>query len=126
MFKGKALLVIDRLHCDRPGGFYWDIQPYIQSLNQDDPGGEVEEAFSCMAYNCLTAPNAAYKMQVGDRIRVQVSFEIHFHQSWEGEWDMDMYLTTQKVLRRQPYNFRQYRKKFYRFWKMDQNDKVTS
>lgn len=118
MFKGRALLVIDRLEVIGSDKHRWDIQPYIQAMNHADPGDEVNEAFNCMAYNVIPAPAAAYNMAVGDRIRVLVHFEIHFfHDEMTGEHDFDLYLLREAVLRRQPYNENRYRKKFYDFWK---------
>lgn len=119
MFKGRALLIIDRLNTER--GFQWDIDARVFRLNGEDHGGEVDEAFSCMAYDCLTAPAAAYKMAIGDRIRVLVHFEIHYsYDPYSGEHDMDMYLDRQRVLRRQPYNDKRFRKRHYKLWKADQ------
>lgn len=119
MFKGRALLIMDRLDTER--GFHWDIDARILSLNGEDPGGEVGEAFSCMEYDCIAAPPAAYRMAVGDRIRVLVHFEIHYsYDSYSGEHDMDMYFERIKVLRRQPYNDRRFRKQHYKLWKADQ------
>lgn len=119
MFKGRALLVIDRLHTDNPKEFRWDIDVMHQSINRDDPGGEVNEAFSCMSYDCLTAPDAAYRMKVGDRIRVLVHYEIHYTRGdgWEIDDDMDLYLERQRVLRRQPYSERRFRRRDYKMWK---------
>lgn len=122
MFKGKALLVIDRLHTDDPKVFHWDINVIQLSCNRDDPGGEVAEAFSCVEYDCLHAPSAAYKMQVGDRIRVSVHYEIHFSRDyWTGETDMDLIYARQRVLRRQPYSENKFRRKNYRDWKCSQS-----
>jgi hypothetical protein len=121
MFKGRALLVIDRLETTNPNDFHWDIYPYIQRLNHDDPGDEVNEAFNCMKYDCIPAPDAAYKMTVGDRIYVLVHFEIHFtHDDYTGEHDFDMYLERQRVLKRQLYTEKKFRKKFYKLWKTSQ------
>lgn len=114
MFKGKALLVIDRVEASGNDKFQWDIHPIVLSLNRNDPGGEVDEAFSIMRYNYFPAPSAAYKMNVGDRIRVAVTFEIHYSQDYEGEWDMDLYLNRERVLRRQYYNSKKFKKNFYR------------
>lgn len=116
IFKGKALLVIDRLDAGNSKKHHWEIHPFIQSLNRDDPGGEVPEAFSfIMGYNYHQAPAAAYKMRVGDRIRVQVTFEIHYTQGdgYSTDDDSELYLTRERVLRYQSYNSRRHRKKFY-------------
>lgn len=126
-FKGKALLVMDRLHTENPKDFRWDIHHCVfTGAGEDkDPGDEIGNAFWCMETDNHPAPAAAYKMAVGDRIRIAVTFEIHFsHDSYTGEWDCDMYLTRERVLRYQPYNERQYRKKYYQFWKETSTDKV--
>jgi hypothetical protein len=118
MFKGRALLIIDRLHTDSPNEFHWDIDVRQLTINQDDPGGEVAEAFSCAEYDVISAPPAAYRMQVGDRIRVLVHYEIHFsYDSWSGEHDMELYYERTRVLRRQPYNERRDRARNYSAWK---------
>lgn len=116
MFKGRALLVIDRIHTCNPKEFRWDIHAFIQRLNRNDPGGEVGEAFSCMRHDCVPAPAAAYKMGVGDRIRVLVHFELHFTRGdgWITDDDFDLYLERQRVLKRQPYNAKRHRKASYR------------
>jgi hypothetical protein len=121
MFKGKALLIIDRLEANRPTDFHWDIDVRQLTLNCDDPGGEVNEAFSCVGWDSLPAPAAAYKMQIGDRIRVLVHYEIHFSCDYWGESDMDLYYERERVLRRQPYCEKKYRKNFYKFWKASQS-----
>lgn len=116
-FKGKALLVIDRLHTDDPNKFHWDIHPFVLTGATEDPGDEINNAFWCMSWDSIQAPAAAYKMQVGDRIRVAVTYEIHFsYDNYSGEHDMNLYLTKERVLRYQPYNFKKYRKNFYKFW----------
>jgi hypothetical protein len=120
MFKGKALLIIDRLHTDNPKEFHWDIDVRQFTINQDDPGGEVAEAFNCVQYDVIQAPAAAYKMQVGDRIRVLVHYEMHFSQDYWGESDMDLYYERERVLRRQPFKEKKYRRNSYEFWKADQ------
>lgn len=117
MFKGKALLIIDRLEPTNPKEYQWDIHPIILSLNKDDPGGEVDEAFSfIMQYGYHIPPAAAYKMAIGDRIRVAVTFELHFTKGdgWTTDDDSDLYLIKERVLRRQPYNSKKFRKNFYR------------
>lgn len=117
MFKGRALLVIDKLDSEHVP---WGIQPFVQAMNHEDPGGEVHEMFSCAAADCAPMPAAAHRMKTGDRIRVLVHFEIHFSRSWEGEHDADLYLERVRVLRRQPYVDRVFRKRHYRFWREDQ------
>jgi hypothetical protein len=125
MFKGKALLVIDRLEANRATDFHWDINVFQQSLNGDDPGGEVNEAFNCAEWDSLPAPAAAYKMQIGDRIRVLVHYEIHFsYDEWSGEHDMELYFERERVLRRQPYCDKKHRKNFYNLWKETQQTSI--
>jgi hypothetical protein len=120
VFTGKALLVITRN--EDVSGYHWDITPYIQSINTDDPGGEVNEAFYfIMSHDYHPAPAAAYRMDVGDTIRVAVTFELHFSRDYWGECDSDLYLTKERVLRKQPYNEKKYRKNFYKFWRTSRN-----
>jgi hypothetical protein len=125
MFKGRALLIIDRLHTDNSKEFHWDIDVRQFTINQDDPGGEVHEAFSCVKYDVLPAPSAAYRMAVGDRIRVLVHYEIHFsYDEWSGEHDMELYYERERVLRRQPYCDKKHRKNFYKLWKETQQTSI--
>lgn len=113
MFKGKALLVIDRLECKNAREFHWNIELHQFSLNRDDPGGEVREAFDYAEWDMLPAPAAAYKMEVGDRIRVLVHYELHFTTDYWGEHDMELYYERERVLRRQPYNHKRWVKQNY-------------
>lgn len=123
VFKGKALLTLTRVEAINPKEFQWDIDANILTLNRDDPGGEVNEAFCfVMQYNYYEAPTAAYKMAIGDTIRVAVSFEMDFTRGdgYTTDDDMDLYLIKERVLSSHPYNEKKYRKKFYKFWKTSQ------
>lgn len=108
MIKGKALLVIDRLQARNPKEFHWDIHVMVQSLSCEDPGDEVNEMFGCMEYDIVRAPKSAYNMEVGDRLRVLVSFEIHYSCDYWGEHDAQLYLLRERVLRYQPYKYKKY------------------
>lgn len=120
VFKGKAILIMDRLEANKPSEFHWDIHPYIQSINKDDPGGELTEAFSfIMAWDYHPAPKAAYRMAVGDRLVVAVTYEWHYTRGdgYTTDDDSELYLTKERVLYCRPYNDKHFRKKFYSTWK---------
>ena len=121
VFKGKALLIMTRVEATNPKEFQWDIDARVLHMEQDDPGGEVNEAFEfIMQYGYHEAPASAYKMAVGDTIRVAVSFEMDFTRGYISDDDMDLYLIKERVLRRQSYNEKKFRKKFYKFWREGQ------
>lgn len=125
-FYGKCLLTFTRLEEDDPKKFHWDIDVTLFTGWRDDPGDEILECFSCMKWDCVGAPDIAYKMDIGDRVTLTCNYEVTYsYDEWSGEHDFDMYLISIKVLRYKKYNEREHRKKFYRFWKSSQTDKVT-
>lgn len=99
--KGKALLVITRLESDT--GFRFDIHPFIQSCssNSDDYYGELMEVFSCVEYDVLPAPPQAYKIEIGETIRVAVTYYISYTQDYFGEWNCDLEFLKTRILRKQ-------------------------
>jgi hypothetical protein len=123
IFKGKALLIMTRVEATNPKKFQWEIDAHVFTINRDDPGGEVSEAFEfVMQYNYYEAPARAYKMAVGDKIRVAVSFEMDFTKGdrYETDDDMDLYLIKERVLCYQPFNEKKFRKNFYKLWREGQ------
>lgn len=102
IIRGKALLVIDRLNSEH---VRYDIHAFIRSCT---PGTDasydcVQEAFWCAACGAHSVPNAAYKMQIGDRLRIAVTYQLTYTQDYWGEWDSDLVYLKERVLRRQPY-----------------------
>lgn len=102
MIKGKALLVIDKLDCQYVP---WDVTVFIQSCNYENAYDWINEWWSLLDTDSLPLPDAAYKMNVGDRIRVAVTYEFHYiyGDGWSTDDDIELYYTKQRVLRRQPY-----------------------
>lgn len=100
--KGKALLVIERVaHYSCEDRFKFEVSTFIQSCSHSNwLWGEAHEVFSLMRYDTLPAPNQAYRMKVGDKIWVKVNYEVSYHQDYEGDLDVDMYFTKQKVIKR--------------------------
>lgn len=97
MIKGKALVVITRLADQHNGGFHFDVYPFIQSCSGEHD--QVYEEFSFMEYDVVPLPNQAYKLNVGDTLRVSVVYEIHFP-SYENRGDgCEMYLDKVRVRR---------------------------
>lgn len=119
MLKGRALLTIDRIDSLSSKEFRWDINANILTCNHDDPGGEVQEAFRCVEYDSMQAPDAAYKMEVGDRIYVLVHYELHFTKGdgYTTDDDADLYYERQRVLKRQPWNDKRQRRRDYAHWR---------
>lgn len=98
MIKGKALVVITRLADQRNGGFHFDVHPFIQSCNHPEHD-QVYEEFSFMEYDVVPAPNQAYKLNVGDTLRVSVVYEIHCPSYENREDGCEMYLNKVRVRR---------------------------
>lgn len=119
MIKGKALLVMDRIAAHNPKEFQWDIHVIELSCSSHDPGGEVQENFSCVEYDIHPAPAPAYKMAIGDRLRILVHYELHYTRGdgWLTDDDVDLYYERVKVLRRQPYSDKRFRKLHYEHWR---------
>ena len=97
--KGKALLVITRLDSEYVP---FEVNAYIQSCN----GGEIHEdsaleTFQLLETDTLPLPNAAYKLSVGQTVRVYVVYQIDFSEDYFGESDVDMWYHKEKVLRKQ-------------------------
>lgn len=100
MIKGKALLVITRRESDWGNSF--DVGAYIQKCAGHWERRDVaEENFQHLEYDVLPLPPQAYKLAVGETIRVHVVFVFSFHTSYEGECDVDLHYDKVRVLRRQ-------------------------
>lgn len=100
MLKGKALLVISRLE-DASGGYHFDVHTFIQSCSSQswDAHDCVQEEFNHMEYDVTPLPNQAYKLNVGDTLRVSVVYEIDFPSYENREDGADLYLTKVRVRR---------------------------
>lgn len=58
--------------------------------------------FSSLRYDILPCPNAAYKLRIGEGVRVAVVFEFTHTVDYWGEGDVDLVYLKQRVLRRHP------------------------
>ena len=80
--KGKALLVITRLDSELVP---FDVYPFIQSCNGNSVAGEIiTEYFNLLDTGTLSLPDAAYKLNVGETVRVSVVFQFDFHVDYYG------------------------------------------
>tara|TARA_B100000929_G_C15441925_1_gene398288 strand:- start:336 stop:725 length:390 start_codon:yes stop_codon:yes gene_type:complete len=97
--KGKALLVITKLDSKYVP---FEVNAYIQSCNGDEICEDSAlETFQLLETDTLPLPNAAYKLSVGQTVRVSVVYQIEFSQDYFGESDVDMWYHKEKVLRKQ-------------------------
>lgn len=95
MIKGKALLVIERLD-SKHVPFY--VTAYIQSCSH--PEYDPREDFSCLETDTLPCPDAAYKLNAGDRIWVSVVYQLEWHTDYWGESDAELYYLKQRVIKK--------------------------
>lgn len=110
MIKGKALLVITRLHedGDRPK---YDAHAFIQKcVGRWENRDAAQEEFQHLEYDVLPLPGPAYKLIPGETIRVHVVFEFSYSKDYFGEVDVDLDYRKVRVLRRQRPN-KLYRRK---------------
>lgn len=99
MITGKALLVIEALDCEYVP---FQVYPYLQSCNGGEEYSDVAlENFQLLDTATLSLPDAAYKMSVGEVIRVSVVYEFTFSCDYYGEYDVDLLYNKQRVLRKQ-------------------------
>lgn len=100
MIKGKALLVITRRESDHGNSF--DVGAYIQKCGGHWERRDVaQDNFQHLEYDVLPLPPQAYKLAVGETIRVHVVFVFTFHTYDDGECDVDLEYEKVRVLRRQ-------------------------
>lgn len=91
--KGKALLTIERLNSK---WVPYDVYTTILTGYYD----YVHEEFQLLETDSLPLPDAAYKLKVGEKITVAVSWEFHYSQDYWGEHDVDLYYNRQRVIKR--------------------------
>lgn len=99
--KGKALLVITRLHeADRQPRY--DVHAFIQSCSGSwEHRDAAQEEFQHLHYDVLPLPAPAYRLVPGETLRVHVVFEFSYSQDYYGEADVDLDYHKTRVLRRQ-------------------------
>lgn len=94
---GKALLVLTRLHTDKPTTFRWDVTAFVQTGGHDF----INEDFDLISYDCLPAPDAAYNLKVGETARVYVTYRFSHTKDYLGECDIYLDYGTQRLLKKQ-------------------------
>jgi hypothetical protein len=95
--KGKALLVLTRTDSKLVP---FDLRCYVQSGNDWNGGWFADEDFQLLTTDSLPCPDAAYGLREGESVTVSVVYEFSYHQSYEGEWDVDLCYHKQRVLKR--------------------------
>jgi hypothetical protein len=99
--KGKALLVMTRLD-DAFGHFRWDINAFIQSHNGNEYAPDfLNDEFSFVEWDVHPAPDPAYKMEVGETLRLSVVYEASYWTDYWGEGSSELIYHKARVLRRQ-------------------------
>lgn len=98
---GKALMVMTRLESN-PGEHRWHSEVYIQACSGGWEHRDcAREDFWNVDFDTLPAPGPAYKMEVGETIRISVNFRFIYHHFSSGEVDSDLEYSKVRVLRRQ-------------------------
>lgn len=107
---GKALLVITRLH-EKGESPHYEIDSFIQSCSHADWSyrDSVNEEFSLCEWDDQPLPNAAYRLEPGETVRVAVVYDVWWPRySFDRDDGADLSYRKARVLRRQK------PRKFYR------------
>lgn len=96
---GKAMLYIEREYRENPNDFRFIVQPSILSAT----GGKCAhdcayQDFDLLSNESLPAPDVAYKLKQGERIRVYVVYEFCYTQDYWGECDVTLFYRKQRVM----------------------------
>lgn len=110
--KGKALLVITRLHADGETPHY-EVHAFVQSDSGfgSDPRDVVQEEFQNTEWDVHPLPDRAYKLEQGDTLREAVTYYISWFKDYFGEVDSTLEYLKQKRMRLQKYRERYITKK---------------
>jgi len=101
MIKGKALLVLTRLH-EHDEDPRYEVSSFIQSCSGDcDHRDAVNEEFQHLAYDVIPVPNQARRLQPGETMRIAVVYAISYYRYDDGEVDSDLEYSKARVLRHQ-------------------------
>ena len=104
--RGKALLVIRRLHEDGEEERY-EVRPFIQSASEGEfTRYSAHEDFGLLEYGILPLPRAAYRLKPGDTLRVYVVYKFVYRQDYWGEHDVSLTYRKERVRRIQRYRER--------------------
>lgn len=97
---GKALLVLTRQ--ENRDGYQFDVSAFIQSSSGGWEQRDVaQEEFCHLGYDVLPAPPPAYRLKVGETMRIAVVYEITYHTYSDGEVDVDLDYRKVRVRRHQ-------------------------
>lgn len=97
---GKALLVITRLHSD--SGNHFDVHAFIQSSSGGwEHRDAAQEEFQHLEYDVLPLPNPAYRLKVGETMRIAVTYAFTYYHYGDGEVDVDLEYEKVRVRRHQ-------------------------
>lgn len=96
--KGKALLVITKTSEKRDR---YDTWPFIQHYSGAWQDRDSAQEDLCIVGSGHPLPISGKRMKLGETVRVAVTFEIHYHSDYWGEWDSKLTYSKVKVLRRQ-------------------------
>lgn len=97
---GKALLVITRR--DSRDGFQFDVHAFIQSCSGGwEHRDAAQEEFYHLEYDVLPAPPPAYRLKVGETMRIAVTYTFTYYHYDDGEVDVDLEYEKVRVRRHQ-------------------------
>ena len=99
--RGKALIVLTK-RADFHGYSGFFVAPYIQSATGGPCAREsAEDDLMLLEYEDLPLPVAAWRMKVGETMRISVVYRLTYHRSYLGETDVDLEYDKVRVLRHQ-------------------------
>lgn len=94
---GKALLVITKTD-SRWNPF--EVTVFPQSCSDKTGCWDVAEEFSLMETENTYVPRRAYKLKVGETLRISVTYHIYgWRDDWNGEFDSELEIIKERVLR---------------------------
>lgn len=98
--RGKALLVITRRHSE--SGNHFDVHAFIQASSGGwEHRDAAQEEFQHLEYDVLPLPNPAYRLEVGETMRIAVTFTFSYHRYSDGEVHVDLDYDKVRVRRHQ-------------------------
>lgn len=98
--RGKALLILEHT------GSRWvtyEVAAFIQSCSGNAIARDCAgEDFDLLSTSSLPLPDAARKLQPGERIWVKVTYEFSYYRDYYGEDDVELEYHKQHVIKRRP------------------------
>lgn len=97
---GKVLLVLTRR--ENRDGYQFDVSAFIQSSSGGWEQRDVaQEEFCHLEYDVLPAPPPAYRLKVGETMRIAVTYTFTYYRYDDGEVDVDLEYEKVRVRRHQ-------------------------